>query len=292
MRHRAADDVARGEVLGGGRVALHEALAGRIDEIAALAARALGDQAARAVDAGRVELDELHVLQRQPGAQRHRVAVAGAGVGRGRREIGAPVAAGRQNRRLGAEAVNRAVVQLEADDAAHRALRIADQVDGEIFDEEFAPRLQRLAVERMQDRVAGAVGGGAGALRDALAVVGRHAAERALVDLAGFGARERHAPVVEFVDRGRRVAAEVLDRVLIAEPVRALDGVVHVPAPVVGAHVAERGGNAALRRDRMRARGEHLGDAGGLAGRPGRSRRSRASPRRPRRRPRHRRCDR
>jgi hypothetical protein len=52
-------------------------------EIAAFAARAFGDQAARAVDAGRVELHELHVLQRQAGAQHHGIAVAGAGVGRG-----------------------------------------------------------------------------------------------------------------------------------------------------------------------------------------------------------------
>ena len=36
--------------------------------------------AARAVDAGRVGLHEFHVLQRQAGAQRHGVAVAGAGV--------------------------------------------------------------------------------------------------------------------------------------------------------------------------------------------------------------------
>ncbi len=69
--HRARDDVARGEVLGRRRVALHEALAFGIDEIAAFAARAFGDEAARAVDAGRVELDELHVLQRQAGAQHH-----------------------------------------------------------------------------------------------------------------------------------------------------------------------------------------------------------------------------
>ena len=47
------------------RVALHEALAFGIGEIAALAARALGDQHAGAVDSGRVELDELHVLQRR-----------------------------------------------------------------------------------------------------------------------------------------------------------------------------------------------------------------------------------
>src|SRR5208337_4550474 len=186
--HGAADDVARCEVLGVRGVALHEALAGRIDEIAALAAGALGDQAARAVDAGRVELNELHVLQRQPRAQNHGVAVAGAGVGGGRREIGAAVAAGREDRRLGAEAVDRAVIHLEANDASHRSLRIADEVDGEKFDEELAARPQRLPVERMQNRVAGAVGGGAGALRDALAELGRHAAERALIDLAFFGA--------------------------------------------------------------------------------------------------------
>ena len=168
-----------------------------------------------------------------------------------------------------AEAVDRAVVHLQADEAAHAAVVVADQVDGEILDEELALGLQRLAVERVQHRVAGAVGGGAGALRGALAEIGGHAAERALVDLAFLGARERHAPVVELVDRGGRVAAEVFDRVLVAEPVGALDGVVHVPAPVVRPHVAERGGNAALRRDGVRAGREHLGDAGGLQARLG-----------------------
>ena len=266
-RHRAADHVARGEVLRRRRIALHEALALRIDEIAALAARALGDEAARAVDAGRVELHELHILQRQARAQRHRVAVAGAGMGRGRGEIGAAVAAGRQDRRLGAEAVDRAVVHLQADDAAERAFRVADEIDGEIFDEELAARPQRLAVERVQHRVAGAVGGGAGALRDALAVIGRHAAERPLVDLALFGARERHAPVLELIDGVGRVAAQIFDRVLVAEPVGALHGVVHVPAPVVRPHIAERGGDAALRRDRVRAGRKDFGDAGGAQAR-------------------------
>src|SRR6267154_569896 len=97
----------------------------------------------------------------------------------------------------------------------------------------------------------GAVGGRAGALRGPLAVMGGHAAERALIYLTLFGARERHPPVLELVDRGRRIAAHIFDRVLVAEPVRSLDGVVHVPAPVVLAHIAERGRNSALRRHRM-----------------------------------------
>mmetsp|Transcript_6941 Transcript_6941/g.20278 ORF Transcript_6941/g.20278 Transcript_6941/m.20278 type:complete len:380 (-) Transcript_6941:808-1947(-) len=62
--HGAADDVARGEVLGARRVALHEALAFAVAQDAALAAAALRHQAARAVDARWVELHELRVLVR------------------------------------------------------------------------------------------------------------------------------------------------------------------------------------------------------------------------------------
>ena len=59
---RAGDDVARRQVLGVRRVAFHETLALRVHQEAALAAAALGDQAARAVNARRMELNELHVL--------------------------------------------------------------------------------------------------------------------------------------------------------------------------------------------------------------------------------------
>ncbi len=82
-RHGARNHVARRKILHGGRIALHEALAGGIGQIAAFAARAFGDEAARAIDAGRMELHELHVLQRQSRAQNHGVAVAGAGMRRG-----------------------------------------------------------------------------------------------------------------------------------------------------------------------------------------------------------------
>src|ERR1700722_18942041 len=165
---------------------LHEALALRIDKVSTFAARAFRNEAARPIDAGRMELHELHILERQARAQRHRVAIPGARVSRRRREIRATVAAGGQHRGLSAEPMDRSVIQLEADDAAHRALGVPDEVDRKIFDEELALRPQRLTVERVQDGVASAVGGGAGALRDALAIVGRHYAERALVDLALF----------------------------------------------------------------------------------------------------------
>src|SRR6516162_11113837 len=70
--------------------------------------------------------------------------------------------------------------------------------------------------------------------------------------------------MLELDDGGDRAAAHILDRVLVAEPVRTLDRVVHVPAPVVLAHIAECGADATLRRDGMAASREHLGNAGRL----------------------------
>ena len=112
--------------------------------------------------------------------------------------------------------------------------------------------------------MAGPVSCGACALHGAFAEVARHPAKGALVNLAFIGPAERHAPVLEFVNGSRRFAAEIFDRVLVSEPVGALDGVIHVPAPVIFAHVSERCGDAALRCNRVRAGRENLGDTGGL----------------------------
>ena len=109
--------------------------------------------------------------------------------------------------------------------------------------------------------VAGAVGRGAGALGDTFTEVRGHAAEWPLVNLAFLRAGERHAVMLQLDDRLGRLPAHVLDGVLIPEPVGALHGVVHVPAPVVLAHVAKSCADAALGRYRVAAGGEHLGDA-------------------------------
>jgi len=265
QRHAARDDVARGEILGRRRIALHEALALGIDQIAALAAGALGDQAACAIDSGRVELHELHVLQRQAGAGDHAVAVAGAGVRAGGREIGAAIAAGRQHHRLGRKPVNGAVIKVPGHHAGAAAILFHQQVEREILDEEFGIVLERLAVKRVQDGVTGAVGRRTGALhRWAFAVILHVAAERPLVDAAILGARERHAVMLELIDGLRRFHGQVLHGVDIAEPVRALDRVIHVPLPAVGRHVGERGGDAALGRHGVRPGRKHFRNAGGL----------------------------
>ena len=130
----------------------------------------------------------------RPGAQHHGVAVAGLGVRAGAGDVGAAVAAGGEDGHLRREAMDGAVVEIERDDAAAAAVLVHDQVDGEIFDEELGRMAQRLAVQGVQHGVAGAVGGGAGALRDALAVMRGHAAERALIDLAVFACARTAGP--------------------------------------------------------------------------------------------------
>ena len=139
---------------------------------------------------------------------------------------------------MGAEAVDGAVIQIPGHHAAHRAV-IHDEVERKILDEEIHFMLDALAVKRVQHGMSGAVGGGAGALGDALAVIAGHAAKGALVDLAVLGAREGHAEMLQLVDRGGRMAAEIFDEILVAQPVRTLDGVVHVPAPVILTHIAQ-----------------------------------------------------
>ena len=74
----------------------------------------------------------------------------------------------------------------------------------------------RLAVQRVQHGVPGAVGGGRAAVGlAALAVVERLATEGALIDLALVGAREGQAVVLELDDGGWGLAAHVLDGVLV-----------------------------------------------------------------------------
>ena len=184
-------------------------------------------------------------------------------MGGGRAEIGTAITAGGKYRHLCIEDMDRAVFQAPGDDALAGAVLGHDQVDGEIFDVELGIVLQALAVKRVQDRVARAVGRRAGALHGrAFAELGRVAAEGTLVDLTLFRSRKRHPVVLQFIDSLRCLAGEVFHRVGVAQPVRALHRVVHVPLPVVRPHVRQRRGDAALCRDGVRPGREDLGDAG------------------------------
>src|SRR6185312_13652977 len=159
----------------------------------------------------------------EAGSQRHGVAVAGARMCRSTGEVRAAIPAGGENRGMRAEAVQLALGHVESDDAPTRTL-LHDEVDRKVFNEEGRFVTDRLLIEGMQHRVAGAIGRSAGSLRNALAVMRRHAAEGALIDPSGLRPGKRYAVVLELYDGGGSFLAHELDGVLVAQPVRPFDG--------------------------------------------------------------------
>ena len=106
IRHRARHHVARCEVLDGRCVHLHEAVAVGVTQHATLAAGGLGQEDAKACEACRVELEELHVLERQSSTQGDCHAVTGERVSVRRRLEDLACAAGGENHRLGTKHVD------------------------------------------------------------------------------------------------------------------------------------------------------------------------------------------
>ncbi len=170
-----------------------------------------------------------------------------------------PAPAGGEERGLALEEDDVARLHLHGRHPEHRAVGVAHEVERHPLDEELRLREHVSLVQRVQHRVPGAVRGAAGALHRALAEILRMPAEGPLVDRAVVVAVEGHAEVLELDHHFRRHAAHELDRVLVAQPVRPLHRVVHVPVPAVLSHVAERSTHAALRRHGVRARREDLG---------------------------------
>ena len=235
-RHGPTDDVAAGQILGTGGVPFHEALALGVAEDATLSTASLGDETAGPVDAGGVELDELGVLVGQAGAHGHGIAVAGVGGRAG--EVGPAVPAGGEDGVLGVDAVGGAVLHVEGGDAGALSIVGHDEVEGEVLDEVRGVKGQRAAIEGVEHGVAGAVGGaGAAVGLAALAVVEGLAAKGALVDLAVLGPAEGEAELLQLQNGRGSLPAHVMDGVLIAEPIGALDGVVHDSAGCSRGHV-------------------------------------------------------
>ena len=266
LDHGTGNHVAAGQVFGVRRVALHEALAMGVDQVTTLTAATLGDQYTGAGDTGRVELPHLDVLHRNTGAQRHADAVTGIDQGVGGGGVDTASTASGQNGGLGLDVHGFAGFDADRDHADEGAFLVLHQVNGIVLVEEGGTGFQVALVQGVQQRVTGTVGSGTGtgSLATLAEVLGL-ATERTLVDTAGFGARERQAHVVQLEDRSRAFLAHVFDSVLVTDVVRALDGIVHVPAPVVvRVGRSDGAGDAALGGYGVRTGREDLGDHGSL----------------------------
>ena len=126
-------------------------------------------------------------------------------------------------------------------DHALAAVLVDDELPGEELLVDLDVALDELLVEHLDQDVPRDVGGVDRARRAG-------GAEGALREPAVVRAREHRAPVLELVDVAGRLAAEDLDRVLVAEVVGALDRVEGVRLGAVLAGVPERRVDAALGR--------------------------------------------
>src|SRR5579884_3542607 len=252
LENAARDDIAWREVFKGGHVLGHKVFALAVEQLRAFATSALAEQHADFIQAGGMELVHLHVFQRNaaPVGNRHPVARAGKGVAGD--FPGASIAAGGKHDGLRVEGVNFACANLHRYYAAGLPF-IEQQVEDEVFIEETHLVLDGLLVHGLQQHMAGAVGGVAGTAHRSFAVVAGMTAKAALVDTPIVCAVEGQAAMLEFVDGIDGVAGENLGCWLVYQVVAALDGIVHMPFPVIFFLVAERGGATALGRASVRA---------------------------------------
>jgi len=269
--HASADNITRCKILGGRCVSLHESLTLAVEEVATLTTRTLGDQASSSVDTGRVELDEFEILVGETGTGDHGHSISGTGVCGCAGEVGATVSTGGKNGVVGAEAVESTIFLVVGNDTLALTI-LHDEVNGEELDEVVCVVSEGLSVKSVEQCVAGSVGGGTAAVcLTSLAKFLGLSTESTLVDLAVVGSGEWTSVVLQLVDGSRRLTGHVVDGVLVTQPVGTLDGIVHVPSPVVVVHVSERGVDATLGGDGVGSCGKQLGDTGRVEARLGQS---------------------
>ena len=111
----------------------------------------------------------------------------------------------------------------------------------------------------MQHGVTSTVSRSTCALYRLLAVICSVTAKWTLINRAVWVAIKWHAVVLKLIDYFWCFTAHKLNHVLIAQPIRAFDGVVKMVVPVVLTHIAKRGADAALRSNRMRTCWKYFG---------------------------------
>ena len=221
----------------------HEPAAFAVAQNAAFAAHAFGHQDAAHADrpdhAGRMELDELHVLQFGAGAIGQRKAIAGVFPAVAGDLEGAPDSAGGQHHGLRLpqmEVALLAVVSAGAGDAA----RVHQQAEHGALHVDLHAAVNAVILQGADHLQAGAIAD-VGQARISMA------AEVSLQNPAVLGAVEERAPGFEFAHALRRFLGVQLRHAPVVEVLAAAHGIGEMHAPVVAiVDVRQRGGNAAL----------------------------------------------
>ena len=237
-----------------------------VDQVSTFTTATFCNQYTGAGNTGRVELPHFDVLNRYACTQRHADTVTGIDQGVGSRGVDTACTTSGQYGRVSADVRGFTSFDADHDHAYKGTIFVLDQIDTVVFVKEYSAGLQVGLVQGVQQRVTGTVGcsAGTGSLAAFTEVLGL-TAERTLIDTALFGTGERQTHVFQLENGFRAYGTHVLDSVLVTDIVGALDGIVHVPAPViVWIRGRDRAGNATLCRYGVGTSRENLGDYGSL----------------------------
>jgi hypothetical protein len=208
-----------------------------------------------------MELYKLIVLIGELLAERHGIAIACARVCGSTRKEGPAVTTRGEHRILGVNAMNGPVFHIQGHDADASTFLVHDQVKGEVLDKVSGIKGERASVERMQHGVSRTIRRRRTAIGlSAFAEMERLSTKGALIDLAIVRSRKGQTKGFQLQNRRGCFPTHVMNGVLVAEPITTFDGIVHMPAPIVFRHIAERGVDSSLCGDRMGARGKEFGD--------------------------------
>ena len=262
--HRAGHDITRGQILGSGRIAFHEAFTLTVPKDTAFTSAALGHQATSAIDTSGMELDKLRVFERESSSGDHTAAITSACVSTSAREVGSTVASSGHNSLISPHSVDSAISHVVGHDSSALAT-FHEQVHGKVFHEEDAVVSKSTTKERVKHRVTGTVSHSSASVGlTALAKVSRLASEGPLVDLTLASSAERHTVGLELKNGFGCLPGHVLDGILITKPVRSLHSIIEVELPVIVVHVSEGGIDSTLSGNGVRSGWEQLRDTCGF----------------------------
>jgi hypothetical protein len=156
------------------------------------------------------------------------------------------------------------VFHVQSDDTDTLAI-LHEQVERKVFDEEVGVVSKRLTVQGVENGVTRSIGGGGTSVcLTTLAVLEGLTTERSLVDLSFLGSGEGYTVMFKLDNSVWCFLAHVVNRILVTQPITTLDGIVHVPPPIIFRHVSECGVDTTLRSDGVRTGREELGNTCGL----------------------------
>ncbi len=213
-----------------------------------------------------MELDEFVVLVGNSLSESHGISVSRAGVGRGTTEIGTPITTSCKNSILGANSVDGSVFHVEGNDTnALLSVLAHEQIHTKVFDKVSRVKGQGTTIKSVKHSMTGSIGSGTASMSLAsLSVLKRLSTKGTLVNLSIFRSGKGHSKGFKLNHRLGSLSAHVVNRILITKPITSLDSVVHVPPPIVLAHVSKSGVNSSLCRNGVGSRWEELGDTGRL----------------------------